>query len=366
MYKLLIVEDEAHEREGLVGFLDWQSMGIEIVGAASDGEEGLSMARAQLPDIVISDVRMPHIDGIEMISRMRVFLPEVEVIVSSGHDEFELARGAIRVGVSEYLLKPVERRPLEEAIATCRRKIETRRRAAAPSIDFDPHTGKQLRHFEQTLARLLLAIKSLDPEKIAQTQSAVRESLAAGARPQGRDLSAALSRWVVDLGRELADLGLKADLSVGTAADLTTEIASFENAPEHETGPVEGFVARIAVAAQSAIRDRSGDRKSETVREVMTLIERSYGKAIGLNTISDAIGVSPNYLGKIFAEVTGTPFNEYLSRFRLDKAKTLLDEGALKIQAVAEAVGYPNVPYFCTLFKNTFGLSPTQYQKKLD
>ncbi len=116
-YKLMIVEDERWEREGLLDFVDWQALGIEVVGAACDGIEGLEMGLQLRPDIVITDIRMPGMDGLEMSSKLKEFMPSIRIIILSGYGDFNYARQAMLLQASHYVLKPVEEEPLLEALS---------------------------------------------------------------------------------------------------------------------------------------------------------------------------------------------------------------------------------------------------------
>lgn len=116
MYKLLIVEDERWEREGLVDFLNWSELEISIVGAAVNGLQGLELAEKYNPDIIITDIKMPIIDGIEFSGKVRDFLPDCRIIIVTGYDDFEYAKVSIQLGVNVYLLKPVRKDELLNAL----------------------------------------------------------------------------------------------------------------------------------------------------------------------------------------------------------------------------------------------------------
>lgn len=108
MLKMLIVEDEKWEREGLVDFLDWNSLGIELSGVACDGVEGIEKARLICPDIIITDIKMPGMDGLKMSRSIREFMPFVKIVILTGYDDFKLAKEAISISANAYILKPVE------------------------------------------------------------------------------------------------------------------------------------------------------------------------------------------------------------------------------------------------------------------
>ncbi|MFM1651071.1 response regulator [Brevibacillus sp. B_LB10_24] len=127
MYKVLIVEDEDIIRKGLVYKVDWLKYNCMVVERAVDGVDGLEKIRRLQPDIVMTDIRMPFKDGIQMLEESK---PEYdyEAIIISGYSEFEYAKQAISLGVNEYLLKPIDFAELHEAIMQITAKIEEKRR----------------------------------------------------------------------------------------------------------------------------------------------------------------------------------------------------------------------------------------------
>jgi len=107
MKKVLLVDDEIVIRENIRNCVDWEGEGFQYCGDASDGELALPMIEELKPDIVITDIRMPFLDGLELCSIVRKRMPGIKIIILSGHDEFEYARAAMRLGITEYCLKPV-------------------------------------------------------------------------------------------------------------------------------------------------------------------------------------------------------------------------------------------------------------------
>ena len=116
MIKVLIVDDEKYVRMGIKGDTDWSLIGCEVVGEASNGEEALEVAEATRPDLVISDIRMPKMDGIKLAEKLLDKYPDTKIIFLTAYSEFEYARQAVRLGVSDYLLKPFQDGELEGAI----------------------------------------------------------------------------------------------------------------------------------------------------------------------------------------------------------------------------------------------------------
>ena len=134
MLKVLIVDDETVVRRGIVLGMNWASMDCVVVGEAANGEEGLAAAERYNPSLIITDVRMPRMDGIEMMRRLRERDCTAHFIVLTAYDEFDYARSALRYGAADYLLKPFHDGELEETIA----RIRSRAQAAAPAAPAAP------------------------------------------------------------------------------------------------------------------------------------------------------------------------------------------------------------------------------------
>ena len=110
MIRVLMVDDEPLVRHGVVAGMDWAALGCEVVGEAQSGEEGLELARKLKPDLIITDIRMPKMDGITMMNTLREEGCAARCIVLTAHSDFEYARGALLFGADDYLLKPFRRR----------------------------------------------------------------------------------------------------------------------------------------------------------------------------------------------------------------------------------------------------------------
>lgn len=124
MYKVLIIDDEYFIREGMKQVVQWKELGCELVGEAANGEEGIEKILKLRPDIVVSDIRMPKKDGLEMIEEIQGINHHIQIIILTGHREFEYAQQAIRLGVHRLLLKPSKREELKEAITTAVEKLD--------------------------------------------------------------------------------------------------------------------------------------------------------------------------------------------------------------------------------------------------
>lgn len=127
MLKVFLVEDEFVMREGIKNNIDWKSHGYDFCGEASDGELAFSMIQKEKPDIVITDIRMPFMDGLTLSKLIKKEMPWIEIIILTGHAEFEYAKEGIKIGVAEYLSKPINGEDLIKAIDGVAVKIEEKR-----------------------------------------------------------------------------------------------------------------------------------------------------------------------------------------------------------------------------------------------
>ena len=107
--KVFLVEDEIVIRDGIRKSINWEKEGYDFAGEASDGELAYPKILKAKPDILITDIKMPFMDGLELSRLVRKELPDIKILILSGYDEFEYAKTAIKIGVTEYLLKPSKR-----------------------------------------------------------------------------------------------------------------------------------------------------------------------------------------------------------------------------------------------------------------
>lgn len=127
MIKIFLVEDEIVVREGIKNIVDWESHGYDFCGEASDGELAFPMIQKLRPDIVITDIKMPFMDGVELTKLIKKELPETEIVFLSGYAEFEYAREGIRLGIAQYLNKPISSTELLKVVDELADKITKRK-----------------------------------------------------------------------------------------------------------------------------------------------------------------------------------------------------------------------------------------------
>ncbi|GLI08191.1 hypothetical protein YDYSG_42210 [Paenibacillus tyrfis] len=165
MYRMIVVDDEAWIRERLVHTIDWGKLDIGFVHEATCGEEALALAGEVQPDLILTDIRMPRMDGLELIERIKEQRLAAKVVIISGFSDFEYAKKALSLGASDYILKPVEDDDLLDVVARCLEQIETDRRKEALLKKADDQVNKRLPLLKEMLfSKLIMGHKPDEPK----------------------------------------------------------------------------------------------------------------------------------------------------------------------------------------------------------
>jgi YesN/AraC family two-component response regulator len=164
MLKVFLVEDESVIREGFRDKIPWEQYGFQLVGEAGDGEMALPMIRKLKPDLLITDIKMPFMDGLSLSEIVKEEFPKIKIIIISGYDDFEYARQAIKAGVDQYLLKPITRTTLRGVLLEIKEKIEQ----GMEQKDYQAQYQDEVQEFEQFSLRRFF-------EKILEGKLSVKE-----------------------------------------------------------------------------------------------------------------------------------------------------------------------------------------------
>ena len=154
MYKVVVVEDETMARKGIILTIDWSALGCVVVGEAANGEEGAALVARLAPDIVVTDVKMPRMDGVEMITKLRAEGCTAKFIILTAYSDFKYAQSALRLGVSDYLLKPLKDGELEDVVRHIQGQEQNREAQAAedaPVFRLNPVKNTKNKYVEQAV-----------------------------------------------------------------------------------------------------------------------------------------------------------------------------------------------------------------------
>lgn len=361
MFSVLLVDDEPLVLEGLKLLVDWEGYGFRICGEAGDGEDACALIAQHNPDLVVTDLRMPIIDGIQLIRHCVDHLQtRCRFIILSGHEDFSAAQQALSLGVIDYWLKPLDTDEIHRTLAVLRE--EWKRRAAdipayrsgtvSPEINESSIAESVPSALNEALCaaedELLLAIEEADDERIVANTNRLLQ-LAFSSTPS----IAACKSYISNM---LLELVLKTDDGV-TKDNVPVTPAFLNDDPETWREPLTAYCRAIA-ARLSQQRTLAGP-----AGEAVRFIRRNYNKPLKLHDVAKSLHFQPAYMGQLFRKVTGMSFLDCLHRTRIEEACKLLRRTDRKIADIARAVGYSDAELFAEKFKKYMSVPPSQYKK---
>ena len=213
MYKIFLVEDEAVIRNGIRSSIDWEKHDLLFAGEAGDGELAYPLIKKTKPDILITDIRMPFMDGLELARLVRRDLPQTRIIILSGYNDFDYAKTAIGLGVTDYLLKPVSAAQLLEAIGR-----------VTELIDREREKEELVRMYRREMAENLVLEQNRLFQSMVSGECSVQTLLEMAEKAQV-DLSGLWHNFLLLKSQSVHHLGTEYSASVVKAQDRLKEIA---------------------------------------------------------------------------------------------------------------------------------------------
>lgn len=359
MLRLAIVDDEEETRQIMANFIDWEAYGITVIGEASDGLVAYDLINAQRPDIVLIDIQMPGMTGLEVLEKVRLEgAVSPAFIIMSGYDDFEFARKALSLSAADYLLKPFRPDDVVLAIQRSIRHLELIRgdarsytplsAAKAPlnggSIDFT------LLHYPSDEERRLLnSLKTSSLDTILADLKVFWDRLCALNSTEESRLNCAVILYV-EVCRFLLERGSRFSKPYFEPWDSTQDVSQ----------NVYQTLEAIMLEAFSLVE--TGDGSNIYVNSAIQYIQAHYSEPLSLEDVANAINLSTSYLSSLFSKVLGTTFIGYIQSVRIEMAKELLRTTMLKVYEIASQIGYDDEKYFSQVFRKVEGISPSQFR----
>ncbi|OAS15391.1 response regulator [Paenibacillus oryzisoli] len=362
MYKVMIVDDEPWSRKVIKQLGEWDKLQLTIIGEAEDGTQGLRMVAELAPDIVVTDMRMPGIDGVELLKALNDKHPLLKIIVMSGYDDFVYLKQAIRSQAKEYLLKPVNPEELNAALAQCVRELQQAKQISevswkTPLVFGDAASLDKYLEYRQLIYGYLL---DLNASGVIQTL----RSLGAFMEPfQAEQFDGSM------LNKIGHDFTFMLEEFVSTSELAWNHIiAQLEQLPSDQMGwnsvtEIIGQIERMYIQAITLLLEARKNRNKLDLREVAAYINRHYNESITLESLAAYFYISKEHLSRAFKTFTGETITDYIHLKRMEKAKELIVDHKLSIKHVAEMTGYPDLAYFYRVFKKHYGFAPGELRK---
>lgn len=398
MYKVLIVDDEYFPREALKETIPWEKYGCLVCGEAKNGMEGIEKAIDLKPDIILADINMPFMDGLDMIMNLQKTLPDILYAIVTGYSEFEYAKRGIELGVEDFILKPVDDC---EMIKTLKRMTETldKRRDKAQeyrSLRFwaekntdenrkiflgmllNDENGMEDAHFRYECDQLGLSLKragygvcclKIDSRTYVhlsqeEWQDKIREAM-------GKQESERWNYTVCYMGKGklyiiFSELDEK-DWDITAVCSLMQKV---------QIALMQKWVCTIEVGVGDYVKTwrgivKSREKAEQSMREIVVsklitdvlhyIYEHYADPDLSVKEIAEKLFVNYSYLSAQFTKEMGVSASQYITRFRVTKAADELRSGQENMVEIACCVGYTDVKYFYRCFKKEFGITPYQY-----
>ncbi len=412
-YTIIVADDEEELRRALIEKVNWESVGFKVIGEAENGVEALELVEKLKPDLLLTDIKMPFVSGIELARQVREVHPSTQIAFLSGYDDFSYAQKAIQYNIISYMLKPISAMELTDELKKIKEKIDEQFRMFAtekhePSRDVAPSFFMSLLLDEfqpendagrdNELLEKLVELGIVRDSNSAHVYTVMTTSIfnddeenetkeaniiavnsvlekyfkAVSFYINGRITSVLFStkrgheKYLHIAVEEILEkvkriLGRNAIIGVGR---LESGLSNM-----HKTY-VESVKA-IGYATKNKkgvyfIADMEQYRNSaELISEkALEIIDDNYmDPDISLVSVSKEIAVSPNYLSALIKKSTGCTFIELLSQKRIKVATELLLHSNCKIREITEQCGYSDQHYFSYCFKKITGMSPNSFRR---
>lgn len=358
MLRVLIADDEFDARDNMIQLVDWAGHGMKVIDAVDNGVSAYEAITNQLPDIVLIDIRMRGMNGLEVIEKVRndkCWQPVF--IVISGYDDFVFVQKGISLKIDGYLLKPFRPDDVIEIIENHFQDMNASRELNHGLPDFG--------HFLAELGRSLspLHYPAIEEDDLV---SAIMKGTADDVRNAVSAFHNALA------AQNLSDVSLFNSYII-LYAEISRHLRSCSLSGAADTGiwdneaplrSMQKLLGIIALRAQQQHIESMAKGNSPFLR-AKAFIDEFYAEPLTLETVAQAVYVSPNYLSGCFAKHVGIGFLDYIKNVRIAHARILLSDPNMTVDQVASATGYNDTKYFRQVFKQITGVSPSSFLKAI-
>ena len=342
--QVLIVDDDYMVCCCVQQQINWKGIGCEEPEIVCDGQAALKYIEKNRPDVVISDIRMPILDGMQLCTLVTEKFPDISMIFLSAYEDFAAARLALRCNVKGYLLKPLDRDGLNDLESMVYDIVcQQNNKALFYKIAADEYHDFLLEIIEKqdldTLEELLDKIKELYDDPIVRKINIWTHMITPVYAYQ-------YSHWNAD-SRLLyeEEKRAKEEIRFLSGEDRITYLRNLY----------------LRVMGEESRNDSEGNIIADIQQ---TIQEQFHSPDFNISMLAMMLKLSPAYLGRVFIERTGTRLVDYLSDIRLEHACKMLRETTVPVKEICAASGYLDANYFARLFRRKVGMSPVEYRTK--
>lgn len=355
LINVLIAEDEKSVRQNISGFIKDQGNHFRLIGSASNGVEALEFFREQPIHILLTDIRMPKMDGFELIESIYEEWPETKTIILSGYDDFAYARRAMQYGVTDYLLKPIIREELNMALVKILSSLSNATKYLSVFVNQEKWDMRLIR----------LEAKLLGAVEIGHTTAAdaALTDLFKGFHQRVADDHLKLIPFIIDTLTSLRKRLSSID-TVQLYFDQELKLLSKVFEKHYSLDEIKLNVKEFILFCANTVKMCRQQSCPDILFHCKEILKSQYKQEVTLTSLASIVGVTPAYLSRLFKKELGINFIDYLNQIRITKAKELLDVPNIKVLEVASIVGFNNPEYFTKTFKKFTGMTPQNYRLK--
>lgn len=395
MYTVLLAEDEPLVRMGVKSMVDWEKLNMRVCAECSDGADALEAYRRLKPDLIITDLKMPVMDGMELIRAVRAEDARTRILVLTCLEDFDAARQAIEFNVSGYVMKlscTVEK--LTDILGRVCTELDglAARERRPEQVDFQPIRESMffdyVRYRSLDCARFIKGMQDVGMRVSQGRLSLTVMRLMEYERFLEKEPGGRMLRTMV---MELVRLALRDFGRWECYCDHPGEYVLLFACGDERNSPREEVLMRVSGLLDDHLNVESRfspenmgagyedlpqlyDRARRWLDELpqrdcpkkiagaLSIIRRAYAKPISLQSVADELSVSTGYLSRLFLSTMGCTFTDMLNQTRVQRAKQLLVGGDLPVYRVGELVGIANATYFIRVFRKYTGVTPNEYR----
>lgn len=360
--KVVIIDDEPWTRGVIMKLAQWNRLGLEVVGEAADGDTGIELIRKVLPDIVITDVRMPRIGGIELVQKLRAEGYNIPVLIISGYDDFSYVRSALKLGVTDYLLKPIKSQELNQQLQRCveiLNKEEIVKPKAFMQAGFFADGWED--RYSGIRKNLETALRVGNSELIRQQFEQLYEVVCEheGEQPSTAVMIGIYYAMLFSVQKYVETMGLNRNEMFGEKGPVF--VFSRDNTLRQMIAFLEELYCRVV----RYVEKQQQQRTRLDVEAVCRYIQENYTQGVTLEQTADVFHVTKEYLSKAFKAYRKEGFSEYVTALRMKRAYELIADYDAPLKEVGAMVGYFDLAHFYKTFKKYFGKTPGEVRESL-
>ncbi len=355
-FKVVIIDDEPWTREVIKTLGNWDELGLEVAGEASDGEYGLELIRQTVPDVILTDVKMPHLNGIELVDTLRRENNKSLVIFISGYDDYTYIRSALKLDAIDYLLKPLKAEELNKQLSSCIQLLSDRDEVhnEGKSLESGFLEAAWASQYYTLRDDLCDSLNSMDNGIIIQKCNDIYQLITTleGEEPSKSMIVCIYYTLMNTLEHFLLSRDLVPKKILGNATSL------FVFSRDSSLREMMDHVQQLYTIASNQMQEYNRNRNRLDINKIQKYMQEHYTEGITLELTAAIFYVSKEYLSKAFKADTGKGFSEYLTALRMDRAKELILDYKVPIKEVGELVGYIDQAHFYKTFKKYYGKTP--------